>query len=226
MSSFTIKILAVLFMLIDHIGLIYFPEHFILRMIGRLSAPLFFWLIASGAHHTKDLRNYIVRIALFAVLSQVPYYLVMKEYNLQIAPLNILFTLGTGLCAIAILKRNALLGYAAGIVFATVATLLQMDYGAYGILTIVSFYLFYRNKLHTALGFVAVVLFFLLFDVFEQLVIAQQDTISLQYNNALGLLALVFIVTANGKPGPRMKYLFYAVYPLQYVVFYLISYFR
>ena len=131
MSSFTIKIFAVLFMLIDHIGLIYFPEHFTLRMIGRLSAPLFFWLIASGAHHTKDLRNYIIRIALFAVLSQIPYYLVIKAYNLPIAPLNILFTLGTGLCAIALLKRNLLLGYASVIILAIAATLLQMDYGAY-----------------------------------------------------------------------------------------------
>ncbi|MFB2921097.1 TraX family protein [Aerosakkonema funiforme] len=48
MTAFQIKVLAALLMLVDHIGAIFFPKIFVLRIVGRLSFPLFAWLIGQG----------------------------------------------------------------------------------------------------------------------------------------------------------------------------------
>ena len=71
-----IKILAALFMLIDHIGMIFFPENYLLRIIGRVSMPLFAYCIARGFYFSEQkgtTGRYARNLFLFAAVSQVPF---------------------------------------------------------------------------------------------------------------------------------------------------------
>ena len=81
MSSFGIKLLASFFMLIDHIGFVLFPNILTLRMIGRLAFPLFAFQAGISYEHTKNKRKYILRLIIFTIVSQIPYYLSLKAAN-------------------------------------------------------------------------------------------------------------------------------------------------
>jgi hypothetical protein len=82
---------------IDHIGLVFFPDVALYRLIGRLSFPLFAWTIANGAYHTHNPQDYFMRLCLFAALSQVPYIYMVRTVAPDFWGLNIFFTLAVGL---------------------------------------------------------------------------------------------------------------------------------
>ena len=65
LSGSTLKILACLFMVIDHVGLTFFPEHDIFRILGRLAFPLFAFFIAEGSRYSKHkLRRFLLIFAI------------------------------------------------------------------------------------------------------------------------------------------------------------------
>lgn len=77
-----IKLVAAVLMAIDHIGLVFFPNSIYWRLIGRLSMPLFAYSIARGYRHSREnktLNRYLFNMFVFAVISQIPYYLVAGE---------------------------------------------------------------------------------------------------------------------------------------------------
>lgn len=79
LTSSGLKIIAIVTMLIDHIGLVLFPELFILRLIGRLAfPPIFAFLLVEGFFHTKDVKKYMVRLGMYALISEVPFDLARK----------------------------------------------------------------------------------------------------------------------------------------------------
>src|SRR5258706_7044420 len=106
LTVFDIKIIAIITMIIDHVGEFFFPQFFLLRVVGRLSFPLFAWLIANGAHHTKNINVYLKRLFIFAVISQIP----LSVANFQLDPrlwyLNVLFTLFLGLFALEFIRKT------------------------------------------------------------------------------------------------------------------------
>lgn len=99
MTSFDIKILAALLMVIDHVGLVFFPDQLIFRYLGRLSFPLFAWLLGQGEKHTRDVYAYLLRIVIWGLVSQPIYVLLFHNEQL-----NILFTLAIGLVALFLPK--------------------------------------------------------------------------------------------------------------------------
>ncbi len=96
MSSFQLKMIAVITMLIDHIGAVIFPDIIVLRIIGRLAFPLFAFLITEGYRHTSNFNRYLGRLFIFAIISQYPFWL---AFGFD-AGLNIFSTLFLGLIAI------------------------------------------------------------------------------------------------------------------------------
>ena len=79
LTSNGLKIIAIVTMIIDHIGYYFQPYinnviYIILRAIGRISMPLFAYMIVQGFFHTKDLKKYILRIFIFAVVTQLAIY--------------------------------------------------------------------------------------------------------------------------------------------------------
>ncbi len=97
MNSFQLKIIACILMAIDHIGAIIYTDNDLYRVIGRLSFPIFAFLLTEGYMHTKNLKKYFLRLFIFAIIPQIPYSL---AFGMDI--LNIFFTLFFGMLAILI----------------------------------------------------------------------------------------------------------------------------
>lgn len=87
MSNFILKLIAIISMLIDHTGVIFFssvdhPELYILsRGIGRLAFPIFVFLVVEGFYHTKDVKKYLKRLGIFALISEIPYDIALYKYE-------------------------------------------------------------------------------------------------------------------------------------------------
>jgi hypothetical protein len=215
MTAFHIKLFAILFMIIDHIGLFFFPQDLTFRIIGRLAFPLFAWLIANGAQHTHNINAYVTRIFLLALASQIPYILANRYVDPSFASLNVLFTLGLGLTAIVFIKKtqNRQLWLLIAVICGGLAHLFHTDYGVFGVLTVVSFYLFFNSMKYMFLS-----LLVLAFVPFLLLAEYRQGSIE-----PFGLASLVFIALYNKKEGIKAQYLFYVFFPLQYVALYVLK---
>jgi len=141
-----IKILAALFMLIDHVGMIFFPENYLLRIIGRVSMPLFAYCIARGFYFSEKkgtTGRYVRNLFLFAAVSQVPFTVLSLWIEGGFA-LNIGFTWLLSVCFMKALiteKKPLALGCMCALIFLT-ALAVPMDYGLYGVLYPCVFYLF------------------------------------------------------------------------------------
>lgn len=228
MSMFQIKILAAALMVIDHIGAFLFPDIYVLRMVGRISFILFAWLIANGAIYTKNNRSYLERLLAFGCISQIPYTLIMRLIVPEFWELNIFFTLAFGLITILAVKKFqrppitiplVLLG-----VFMIEQLIGRVTYGVYGVLVIVLCYLFYRNiRLLLFSQTLAIAVFYLLpLYVSGKTLTTLFETHSVSLVQPLGLLAIPIIASYNGQLGPKMKWAFYAFYPIHFVVLYVV----
>ncbi|MBU3144309.1 TraX family protein [Clostridium sp. CF012] len=240
MTTSMLKIIACVLMLIDHMGAALFPEAIIMRMIGRLSFPIFAYLIAIGYSKTNSFSKYVYRLLIFAAVSQIPFSLAFGE-GLSIhsfsdflrffvgspSPhLNIFFTLVIGLIAIRVLdKGESTIGKIIAIsALGITAQAFSTDYGIYGVAMIVVFYIFRESKIKTVISQTTV---FILFYASQILfAISRYPGISIKliwFNQALSILALVFIFSYNGEKGKNLKYLFYAFYPVHLLVIGLIK---
>lgn len=225
MTSFQIKLLAILFMIVDHIGVYLFPNIILLRVIGRLSFPLFCWLIANGARYTHNINSYLFRLFVFALISQYPFYLVNKLVGIPWA-LNVFFTLSLGLLAIKILKesKSVYLNIAVVLLASLVAEFSGSDYGMFGVLSIVLFYIYFGKPKETSISQTVVYFLAVTYTVAViYLTVANPLYYYIIFLKPFGLLSLMFINNYNKRSGPKTGYLFYAVYPVQYFLFYILK---
>lgn len=226
-TSFQLKLIAIVTMAIDHIGIFFFSNEIILRIFGRVSFPIFAWLLANGARHTRNIHAYLLRLFIFACISQPFYYLAYSNIDKSFNQLNVLFTLFIGLGTIFFIKRtkNIIFKLLIIIVTSIIASLLRTDYGALGVLSIVFFYIFFYKK---ALMIASqIVIYVFMFWLWLPFVPSNQISGMLtQYlMETAALFSLYFIVTYNGQQGRKLKYLFYVIYPAQFVVFYILQMF-
>lgn len=129
LNNYQIKLLAALFMVIDHVGAIFFPNLEILRFIGRFSFPLFGWLLVQGEAHTRNVWLYLFRLLLLGVISQPLYLLAFQD----VADYNILFSLAIGLVCLRVARNWPIVGVFAWVGGAALAQTLNVDYAGYGI---------------------------------------------------------------------------------------------
>ena len=71
-----LKIIAMVSMLLDHVGLLFFPNVAIFRILGRIAFPIFAYMIAEGCRYTKNRAKYLGMIAAMAIVFQVVYFVV------------------------------------------------------------------------------------------------------------------------------------------------------
>jgi hypothetical protein len=226
MTIFQIKVIAILSMVIDHIGLFFYPNLIVPRMIGRLAFPLFAWLIANGAYHTKSINSYLKRLFLFSLISQAPFYYSNKLINPNFNQLNVMFTLFIGLFAIKLIKENKS-KYKWSLIIAVsafVGHVLNVDYGAIGVLSIIFFYIYFKNKKMLILSQVIIYLLQPLYRIIEYpRVDVGNIPLYYIYYTPFVLSTLILIFAYNNVQGRKMKYFFYLLYPLQFVLFYLLK---
>lgn len=150
MSSFVIKLIAIVTMLCDHSGDAILGHFSILNVIGRIAFPLFCFQIVIGYKHTKNVKKYLSRLFIFGLISQIPFSLFTYSYLGRLDLLNVYFTLALGLLAVYILdtfpKKYKIIAIGLGIILMVIAELAQTDYGWFGVCLIICIYLFYNDK--------------------------------------------------------------------------------
>lgn len=216
MTSFILKIIALISMVCDHAGYIIFDGFSFMNYIGRLSFPVFAFLITEGYIHTNNLKRYFSRLLIFAIISQLPYMLLFNDS----LTLNILFTLTLGLLAITVYNKlnNKLFGISFVILFSVLASLLHFDYGWFGIAIIFIFYIFKTQKIYLNMLFS--------FTVFTNYFYYFAKTLRVEYLFIIlcCVLSLIPINLYNGKKGKNTKYLLYIFYPLHLIILYALSF--
>lgn len=236
MTSFVLKIIAMITMFCDHFGYAFMGHFSYFNYIGRIAFPIFAFQISEGFIHTKNLKKYFMRLLLFAVISQIPFYLFLQKFMPNtVGELNILFTLLLGLLSIVVYDyfskvENQELNYGVfGIPFknligtmfaffiAYIGELLKVDYGFWGIIVIFAFYLFKNNKLAMIISYITLCVMrygtnILLYGFHIDYIYLALATIS----------PILLIWLYNGKQGyHKIKYLLYLFYPLHLLLLYL-----
>lgn len=224
-----LKIIALITMLIDHVGSVIveramllsgddyvmyerlYTVDMLLRSIGRIAFPVYCFLLVEGFLHTKNVLKYMLRLLLFALVSEVPFNLAMTGKLINPYYQNIFFTLLIGLLVISGMdylwkwkKQNKIfkMGFCVVLVClgALISEVLCTDYGAKGVLPIAALYLFRFNRLNQAI--VGVLSF------------------SWEFPAPLAFLP---VLSYNGERGKGNKYWFYVFYPLHLMILYFIS---
>jgi len=216
MSSFVLKIIAIVTMFIDHIGYAIFGKLSFFNYIGRIAFPIFAFQISEGYIHTKNFKKYFLRLFIFAIISQVPFMLFGKIISNDFT-LNIFFTLLLGLISIYIYDKSKykLLGIISAILIGFLAEFAHCDYGFYGVAIIFLFYVFKSDVIKSSIAFMLSTTIKYLIPIFKY---GFYDVYL--YLFICTLLPIVFISLYNGKKGKDTKYLLYLFYPIHLLLIY------
>lgn len=227
-NSLHLKILAIIFMLCAHLWETIIAYNNWLDCVGRIAFPIFAFLIVEGYFNTKDFRKYLLRLFIFALISELPFNLMAEGGWIYPFHQNVLFTFCIALLFINWMEKgktgklNFTLRTAASIICGYVIGFVTMvDYFGYGILMVFVFYLF-RN-IRFALIFQLICMLYINFEMIGGLVYPIE---LFKYNfefpqQGLAVLALIFIWMYNGKKGydsKTLQYLFYAFYPAHMII--------
>jgi len=145
----TLKLIALLFMLIDHLGAVVFPHSQEMRILGRIAFPVYCWCMVVGFHYTRSVSKYLGRILLTGIISQPLYAYVMNHvgntgnllYDWMLAKPNIFLTLLLGLAALWGIREERFGSRIwAPVLAILLATVLKVDYGWRGVLFIILLY--------------------------------------------------------------------------------------
>lgn len=216
MSSFVLKIIAIITMFIDHIGYAIFGHFSYFNYIGRIAFPIFAFQISEGYIHTRNLKKYAFRLFVFALISQIPFML----FHSLLSPdfyLNIFFTLLLGIACIYLYDKSKykFLAIIVSILIGLIAELTHCDYGFYGVAIILLFYIFKNSNIKSSIAFILAttiryiipVLKYGFYDQYLYLLLAT-------------LIPVIFITLYNGKKGKDTKYLLYLFYPIHLLLIY------
>lgn len=246
LTSNDLKIVAIITMLIDHIGYylysyLSFETYVTFRIIGRIAMPIFAFLIVQGFLHTKNLKKYIFRIFELALITQIC-FIILHYINITYFPyyrnevyrfLNILFSYGLSLILLYILsqkkiipKYNEIINVFIKILIILLILLaylnLEFDYGLR--ISFIMIGLYFIEKLcpkdtwASKLKYLSLILI-----VFLLSLITVENSIICKYAM---LLSLIFIALYSGEKGNSnkfIKYSFYFFFPIHHTILYLIG---
>lgn len=222
-----LRTLALVTMLIDHMGVVLFPRMFWLRGIGRLAFPIFAFLLAEGADHTRHPFQYLLRLAIAAIISEIPFdYMVWGRMTWRYQ--NVMLTLLLALSAILALKvaiqpgRRKFLPIAvlAAVLCTVGAEHLNTDYGAFGVMVCLMFWAMRRVRgglWISAVGFLVLCQFMM--DVYLPGIRIPIES--------LGVAAFLFMGLYRGWRYSRsrvLQWVFYLYYPVHMTILVLLAY--
>ena len=230
-SSFFLHLLAMALMLCDHLWATVVPGNDWMNCLGRIAFPIFAFMVAEGAYYTRSMKKYVLRLLIFAVVSEIPFNLVAGGSWFYPLHQNVLWTFLLALLLIWWNERakasgkwwkrgligalSIIIGYLAGMVS-------FCDYGYAGVLTVLVFYFFRGEKWLFRLAQLVCLWYINLemlggigqeFTVFGQTVFFARQ--------GFAVLALIPIWLYRGKQGLRSKalqYLYYGFYPAHLLV--------
>ena len=212
LSGSALKVIAMISMVIDHIALYLMEYGTVLyetmRCIGRIAFPVFAFLIAEGFIHTKSRYRYFFTLLGFAVISEIPWYLLNGADGTH----NVMFTLALGVATLMVLEnllqRSLVLGFLWTLGMAGLASWSGVDYEWRGILLIVILYLFNRHG-HS-------------FPYSRGMQFFCTLVLMIHYGGIGAVMACMILYVYNGTrgfvQGSIAKYVFYAFYPVHLIV--------
>ena len=222
MSSFALHIWAMLLMLCDHLQLTLLPDLPILRCVGRLAFPLFAFMAVEGYLHTRSLKKYLLRLLMLAVISEIPFDLLVSGSVFDPMHQNVIWTIILGLYCIRAFENisadlKKMLSAVVIIASLAAAIIASVDYSSAGVLTLLAFYAFRGNTVRCRL-------MQLLSLAFINLVLLGGIEFAFPYQ-ALAVLSLPIIWLYDGSQGPHngfikaANYLFYPAHMLILALF-------
>lgn len=219
LSGNTLKIIAMLSMLIDHAGLYLFGDNVIMRTIGRISLPIFAYMIAEGCTYTKNRAKHLAMIAGLGIICQAVSVVMMGRWYM-----NILITFSLSIAIIysidallekgqPLVKAFAVLALAAIAFFVFALPRIfedfVIDYKEFGVLLPVLLY-YTKGRWRKLLGLTVMLL--------------AMTAVSTRPTQWVCLAAVPLLALYNGKRGKmNLKYLFYIFYPTHLVLLYVID---
>ena len=235
-SSMSLHILAMVFMLCDHLWGTIVPGNDWLTCIGRISFPIFAFLIVEGYFHTRNLKKYAGRLLLFALLSEIPFNLAMGSSLFYPIHQNVLwsFLISLGLIhwnekakATQKLWRRIVTGFITVLLGYLIGLVTMVDFYHAGILTVLVFYFFRQRKWWCYAGQL-----FCLWYINMEMLGGYGYELQLfgepffLVRQGFALLALIPIWLYRGRQGYHSKllqYAYYAFYPLHLLLLGLIK---
>lgn len=216
LSVAALQIIAIISMIIDHIGLYLLPDCVPLRIIGRLAFPIFAFLVVEGFKHTHSRVQYFSRLLLCAIVTELPVFLLATLTHTTYHH-NILFAYALAIPALFCVKRGGFVMIFVPL-FAILAAGLRLDYGAFGMLLIVGLYVFDRffedNRYLRIAGQTAVIVASMTFS-------AIHNEWAVQY---AAIASIIPIALYSGKKGRRLPQFFrYAFYPAHLLLILMIK---
>ncbi len=239
-TSNMLRIIAVALMLTDHIWATAMSFGNWMTYIGRMAFPIFAFQIAEGFIHTSDVKKYAKRLFVFALVSEIPFDLFTISTWLNPFHQNVIFTLLLGLLAIMVIdnlrksikektakpKKVVASVVLLGLIFVA-AFFGFVDYGFWGVATVVVFYLLRDFPFAWLTQLVAMVLInVVLFEgqMFNLELFGRAFEIPTQSLAVFSLIPIWLYGGRKGRSSKIMQYGFYVFYPVHMLILYLIKY--
>lgn len=231
LSASALRVLALLFMLLDHMWATVIPGNNWMTYVGRLAFPIFAFQIVEGFYHTSDRKGYTKRLLILALISEIPFDLMCVSSPLFLFHQNTVFTLLLGLWAISALDsaRTAKTKPAAakaGFVLLAVYLLSVLgfvDYGWKGVATVIAFYFFHEGHFAKLGQLISLLLLNVI--LFEGQMIPLFGGACELPSQAFALLALLPIWLYDGRKGfggKKFQHAAYLFYPLHMLILHLL----
>lgn len=206
LNTFSLKCIAIASMLIDHMGAVLFPYSTWMRIVGRLAFPIFAYLLVEGFVYTRDVKKYLTRLGIFALISEIPFDLAFFGNVVAMKHQNVFFELFLGILVLYLMLKTTDQAQRVMIIIPAllISDWLCLDYGSWGLLMILVYYVCREKKL---------------------LKLALVVAINLLMGNSqvYAGLAVLIIALHNRELGPKMKLFFYAFYPAHLLILFFIS---
>ncbi len=220
LSSSTLHIIAMISMLIDHVGAVVYPNIEWMRIAGRLAFPIYCFMLAEGFRHTSSAPKYLQRLLIFGLISEIPFDMAFYHvpyWNHQ----NVYWTLSISLITLMLIRKleqpgpkYKFLQFAVVMAGFLAATFTFSDYYGFGVMLVVSFYNFPGRNMKEK--------------VTQLLLMILINAVLLGGSQVFAIASIVFIWLYNGERGitaKPFKYFCYAFYPLHLLVLGLINLF-
>ena len=238
-SSFTLHLIAMGLMLCDHLWATLLYQLDFLTWVGRLAFPVFAFMLVEGYFHTRNVKKYLGRLLFWAVLSEIPFNLMCGGNWFYPFHQNVLWTFLLGLACICLIEQQrrkekpvltVLAVFLWAMVFSVLALICMVDYFAFGIWTVLVFYLFRGRKWWCYLGqFLGI--FWINCVLMGGLSVPVQlfGHEFLLAQQSIACFSLIPIWLYRGRQGPHNKAIqmgFYAFYPAHMLILALTALFR
>ncbi len=236
LTATQIKVIAIIAMTLDHIAFTFVPDetalHYILHLIGKITAPIMCYFLAEGFRYTHDRRKYFVRLLLFAAISQTIYYVYIfgtapSNVLRSLSNMNMLFTLSLAFICLLILTNSKLSMTIKVVLTAITISLAQFcDWGYIVPIWTIIFFFFNKDKKKQLLLFALASIIVLPYTFLHN----YESFLAFSYNYG-AVLALIPIQFYSGKrersSTPLKKkinrWFFYIYYPLHMMIIFIIA---